>query len=193
MENTIKQMEQYAKKNNIPIMEHEGIEFLATYIKNHEVKTILELGSAIGYSAIQMARINKDIHVVTVERDEKRYQEALKNLKTTKLEEQVDIYLADALTFSTDQKYDLIFIDAAKAQYIKFFERYKKNLKDDGVIISDNLKFHGMVDTQERIKNRNTRQLVNKIKKYIYFLEDNDEFSTSFYDIGDGIAISKRK
>ncbi|MDL2276647.1 O-methyltransferase, partial [Breznakia sp. OttesenSCG-928-G09] len=179
MENTIKQMEQYAKKNNIPIMEHEGIEFLATYIKNHEVKTILELGSAIGYSAIQMARINKDIHVVTVERDEKRYQEALKNLKTTKLEEQVDIYLADALTFSTDQKYDLIFIDAAKAQYIKFFERYKKNLKDDGVIISDNLKFHGMVDTQERIKNRNTRQLVNKIKKYIYFLEDNDEFSTS--------------
>ena len=85
----------------------------------------------------------------------------------------------------------MIFIDAAKSQYIKFFEKFKKNLKEDGTIISDNLKFHGLVNGTEENLSRNVRGLVRKLKKYIKFLEDNEEFKTEFIDIGDGISISK--
>lgn len=89
-------------------------------------------------------------------------------------------------------KFDMIFIDAAKAQYIKFFEKFKYNLSDNGVIISDNLSFHGLTEPDVVIKNRNLRQLVRKINNYKQYLLENSEFKTEFYDIGDGITVSKR-
>ena len=193
MEDIIKAMEEYAVINNIPIMQKEGLQFMQHFIETNNIRTILELGSAIGYSAIQMARINKNIRIVTIERDEVRYNEAIKNIEASGLKDQIEIYLADALEFETDEVFDMIFIDAAKAQYIKFFERYKNNLDCNGTIISDNLKFHGFVETKERIKNRNTRQLVGKIRKYITFLEENNDFTTEFISKGDGIALTKRK
>ena len=87
----------------------------------------------------------------------------------------------------------MLFIDAAKAQYIKFFEKYKENLVDDGFVVSDNIDFHGFVENKEEIKSRNLRQLVTKIQKYIDFLTNNEEFDTKFYKVGDGIAITYRK
>lgn len=186
-------IEDYAHKNNIPIMMSDGIEFLTDFIKKNNVKRILEIGSAIGYSAIRMALVSDDIHVVTVERDIDRYNEALKNINDFSLNNRIDIILADALECDIDGEFDLIFIDAAKAQYIKFFEKYKYNLSKGGVIISDNLSFHGMVDNIDSIANRNTKQLVGKIIKYIDFLKDNLEFDTEFISIGDGIGISRRK
>jgi len=185
-------LEQYAKENNIPIMQKDGILFLQDYIIKNNIKNILEVGSAIGYSAIQMASLDKNINIVTIERDEVRYNEAVKNIDNFNMEEQIKIILGDALETKIDGKFDLIFIDAAKAQYIKFFEKYKTNLAEKGVIISDNLSFHGLTAPDVVIKNRNLRQLVGKINKYKKFLEDNKEFSTEFFDIGDGIAISKR-
>ena len=166
-------IEDYAHENNIPIMLSDGIEFLTDFIKKNNVKRILEIGSAIGYSAIRMALVSEDIHVVTIERDTLRYNEAVKNINDFGLSERIDIRLADALECDVDGEFDLIFIDAAKAQYIKFFEKYKSNLAKDGVIISDNLSFHGMVDNMDSITNRNTRQLVGKIAKYIDFLKNN--------------------
>ena len=189
----IRVMEEYAEKNNIPIMQKEGIEFLTNYIKENNVKTILEIGSAIGYSAIKMALIDKNITITTIERDKERYDLAMNNISNLNLNNQIEIFNEDALIFDTDKKYDLIFIDAAKAQYIKFFEKYKKNLNENGTIISDNLEFHGLVKNKEQIKNRNTLQLVKKIEKYVNFLKDNDEFETEFIKLGDGIGISKRK
>lgn len=186
-------IEDYAHENNIPIMLSDGIEFLTDFIKKNNVKRILEIGSAIGYSAIRMALVSEDIHVVTIERDTLRYNEAVKNINDFDLSERIDIRLADALECDVDGEFDLIFIDAAKAQYIKFFEKYKSNLAKDGVIISDNLSFHGMVDNMDSITNRNTRQLVGKIVKYIDFLKNNLEFDTEFISIGDGIGISRRK
>lgn len=186
-------IEDYAHENNIPIMLSDGIEFLTDFIKKNNVKRILEIGSAIGYSAIRMALVSSDIHVVTIERDTLRYNEAVKNINDFGLSERIDIRLADALECDVDGEFDLIFIDAAKAQYIKFFEKYKSNLAKDGVIISDNLSFHGMVDNMDSITNRNTRQLVGKIAKYIDFLKNNLEFDTEFISIGDGIGISRRK
>lgn len=187
----VRTIEEYAEKNNVPIMQKDGIEFLTKYIKENNIKEILEIGSAIGYSAIKMALIDKNIKVTTIERDKERYEIAIKNIKNMELENQIEIYNEDALEFNIEKKYDLIFIDAAKAQYIKFFEKYKKNLKQNGTIISDNLEFHGLVKNPELTNNRNTKQLVKKISNYIEFLKENKEFKTEFIQIGDGIGISR--
>lgn len=189
----IRVIEEYAKENNVPIMMKDGIEFLTNYIKENNVKRVLEIGSAIGYSAIRMALVDKDIKVTTIERDTNRYNEAVKNIKEFNLENQIEIINADALEYTTDKQFDLIFIDAAKAQYIKFFEKYKTNLKQNGTIISDNLDFHGLVKNPELTSNRNTKQLVRKINTYIEFLKENKEFKTEFISLGDGIGISKRQ
>lgn len=188
----LEKIEEYAKANNVPIMEKEGIEFLTEYIKKNNVKNILEIGSAIGYSAINFCLVNENIKVTTIERDDKRYNEAVKNIKCFNLENRINIIHDDAFNVDLDEKYDLIFIDAAKAQYIKFFEKFKINLKDDGVIISDNLKFHGLVDGDYDSLSRNVKGLVRKLKNYIVFLQENKEFKTEFIDVGDGVAISKK-
>ena len=193
MDDIIKEIEDYAKKEDVPIMQKRGINFLCNVIKKNNVKNILEIGSAIGYSAIKMSLVSDDINITTIERDESRYLEAVKNIKKCKKEKQITIILGDALDTKIDGKYDLIFIDAAKGQYIKFFEKYSKNLSKNGIIISDNMSFHGLVEETERIRNKNLRQLVNKIRKYIEFLKENKEFDTKFYKTGDGIAISVKR
>lgn len=189
----LEEIERYAKEHNVPIMLPDGISFLTNYIKENNVKNILEIGSAIGYSAIKMALVNDDIKVTTIERDEERYNLAVKNIKDFKLEERINIIYDDAFNVELDDKYDLIFIDAAKSQYIKFFEKFKKNLNRTGTIISDNLDFHGLTKTKERIESRNVRGLVRKLNAYIDFLNDNQEFTTEFITVGDGIGISKFK
>lgn len=185
-------IEEYALKNNIPIMMSDGIDFLTDYIKMNNVKKILEIGSAIGYSAIKMALVDDDIFVTTIERDIDRYNEAVSNINDFNLSDRINIINADALDYDITGEFDLIFIDAAKAQYIKFFEKFKHNLAFNGTIISDNLEFHGMVKNIDSIINRNTRQLVKKISNYIDFLKNNTEFNTEFISIGDGIGISRR-
>ena len=189
----IEQIEQYAHLNHIPIMEKEGIEFLTNYIKENNIKTILEIGSAIGYSAIKCALVDDDITVTTIERDKERYNIATKNISEFHLNNRINIINDDAFNTCFNEKYDLIFIDAAKAQYIKFFEKFKNNLKENGVIISDNLKFHGLVNGNDDNLSRNVKGLVRKLRIYIDFLQNNSEFETIFYDIGDGVAVSKRK
>lgn len=192
-ENVIKQIKDYADINNVPIITDEGLDYLTNYIRENNVKRILEVGAAIGYSAIMMCGVDKDITVTTIERDEKRYLEAIKNIKKLELEDRINLIYKDALEVELNDEYDLIFIDAAKAQNQKFFERYEKNLKKDGTIITDNMKFHGLVDTDpKKIESRNLRQLVRKVKDYKVFLENNKSFNTEFLDIGDGLAISKR-
>lgn len=190
----IKKMKDYAKVNNVPIITEGGLHYLLKYIKDNKINNILEVGTAIGYSAIMMCGVNDSIKVTTIERDEKRYLEAIKNIKKTNLEDRIHLIYNDALNVKLDEKYDLIFIDAAKAQNRKFFERFEKNLEDEGTIITDNMNFHGLVDKEvEVIKSRNLRQLVRKIKEYRTFLEKNDKYETDFLDIGDGMAVSIKK
>ena len=185
-------IEKNARLRNIPVMLDGGMEFILEYIKNNDVKSILEIGSAVGYSAIRFASISEDIKVTTIERNTDLYKEAVNNIKEFGLEDRINIICGDALETEIDGKYDLIFIDAAKSQYIKFFEKYKFNLAHNGSIITDNLSFHGLVENPSLTKNRNTRQLVGKISKYIEFLKNNDEFKTEFYQVGDGVSVSKK-
>lgn len=190
----IRQMKEYAKKNNIPIMVDDGIDFLTTYILKNHVISILEIGTAIGYSAIMMALVHPNIKITSIERDEKRYLEALKNVKAFELEDRITLIYNDALNVKLDEEYDLIFIDAAKAQNIKFFELFEHNLKHNGAIITDNLKFHGLVEKEEyEIKSKNLKGLVRKIKEYINYLKSNPNYDTEFFDVGDGLSVSKHK
>lgn len=186
------EMENYAKENNVPIMEKEGIEFLENFIKENNSKSILEIGSAIGYSAIKMALIRDDIHITTIERDKERYDEAVKNIKYHNLEDRINIIFGDALEVEVEGSYDLIFIDAAKSQSIKFFTKYEKVLIDDGFIITDNINFHGLTFSEKPAPTRNLRQMIRKIKNYLKWLENNKEYSTKYLNVGDGIVISKR-
>lgn len=191
----IRKIKEYAKENRIPIMLDDGIDFLTTFIIKNQIETVLEIGTAIGYSAIMMALCNPKLKVTTIERDEKRYMEALKNVKELQLEDRITLIFNDALDVKIEGTYDLIFIDAAKSQSIKFFEKYKTNLKENGFIVTDNMQFHGYVLKKEsEIKSRNLRGLVRKIKDYQKFLEENEEYKTMFYNnIGDGIAVSSKK
>lgn len=188
----IEKIEKYAHENNIPIMEKEGIDFLTNYIKEHNIKRILEIGSAIGYSAIKCTLVDNDITVTTIERDKERYNIAVKNINEFNLSSRINIINDDAFNINLNEKYDLIFIDAAKAQYIKFFEKFKNNLDENGVIISDNLKFHGLVDGNDDNLSRNVKGLVRKLRLYIDFLQNNKEFKTIFYNVGDGVAVSSK-
>lgn len=189
---TIKDMEEYAIDNNVPIMEHEGIEFLEKYIKDNNIKSILEIGTAIGYSSIRMALLGNDIAITTIERDTKRYEEAVKNVSAFNLNMRIKLVYGDALETDISEKFDLIFIDAAKAQSIKFFQKYEKNLNINGTIITDNINFHGLTFTDDKIDSRNVRQLIRKIKTYLEWLDNNKEYNSKYVNIGDGLMISKK-
>ncbi len=190
----IKEIKEYAINNKIPIMKPEGIDFLTTFIIKHQITNVLEIGTAIGYSAIMMTLCNPNLKVTTIERDEERYLEAVKNIKKMQLEDRITLIFNDALKTKLDDKYDLIFIDAAKSQNIKFFELFERNLIDGGFIITDNMYFHGLVHKNEKeIKSRNVRGIVRKIKDYIVFLKNNSNYNTAIYDVGDGIAVSEKK
>ena len=194
MKEVIAEMERYALANNVPIIEIESIKFIMKYIKLNNIKKVLEIGSAIGYSAILMANATNEVEITTIEKDEKRYREAVKNVNKCGLDKRIDIVYNDALEVNlAGLSYDLIFIDAAKGQYIKFFEKFCNYLNPGGVIITDNLKFHGLVNNKTSIKSKNLRGIIDKIEKYIGFLNDNKDYITKFYDIGDGLSVSIKK
>lgn len=189
----INEIRNYAKENKVPIIMDDGLNFLVEYIAKNKVEKVLEIGSAIGYSAIMMALSNPSLTITTIERDEKRYLEALKNIKKLNLEDRITLIFNDAFEVNLTESYDLIFIDAAKAQNIKFFEKFEKNLEKSGTIITDNLSFHGLVDKEEdEIESKNLRALVRKIKEYITFLKGNTKYKTEFFELGDGISVSKK-
>lgn len=193
MDKSLKMIEDEARKRGIPLILDDGMDFMLDYIYKNNVKSILEIGSAIGWSSMKMALVSSDISVVTIEKDTYRYNEALCNINDMNLGSRISIYNMDACEFETDKKFDLIFIDASKGKNKLFFEKFCNNLTEKGVIITDNLSFHGLVQDDSLIKTKNQRGLVNKIKDYISFLENNTKYVTEFINIGDGISISKKK
>ena len=188
----MKELEEYAMINKIPIMQKDGILYLCNYIKENNIKNILEIGSAIGYSSIMMANVNNDIKITTIEKDKDRYEIAVSNIKKYHKEEQINIIYKDATEIETTDKFDLIFIDAAKGKNTFFFNKFKDNLNNNGTIITDNLSFHGLVENENLVKTKNQKGIVKKIKDYISFLDNNTEFNTTYIPVGDTIAISKR-
>ena len=190
----IREIKKYAIDNKVPIMQDEGIDFLTTFIIKNQINSVLEIGTAIGYSAIMMALANPKLKITTIERDKDRYLEAIKNIKKMDLEDRITLIFNDALDINIEGKFDMIFIDAAKGQNIRFFEKYESNLSDNGYIVTDNMNFHGLVDKVDlEIESRNLRALVRKIRDYRTFLLNNPNYDVELLNIGDGIAVAKKK
>lgn len=191
-----KTLEDYAAINHVPIIQKDSLMVIKMIIKTCKIKNILEIGTAIGYSAIQMASTNQDVKVDTIERDQQMYQEALKNIKDYGLEHKINVYYDDALMIDLNKlqsDYDLLFIDAAKAQSQKFFLRFLPQLKKDAIIITDNILFHGLVENSTQQRSKNVQKMVEKIADYNNFLTTLSTHQTYFLATGDGLAVTVRK
>lgn len=184
----------YAISNKIPIIRDDGMNLILQLIQAAGVKRVLELGSAIGYFALQVG-MKTDAAVVTLEVDENLANIAKQNIENAGLKTRIEVINADALHYDNEflGQFDLLFIDAGKSQYVKLFEKYSANVRVNGIVISDNLLFRGQVANPETIISRNRRQLVNKIRKYNEWLREKTDYFTYFYAIGDGMAISLKK
>ena len=189
-----KKLKHYAKENDIPIIIDEGLEFLLNTIKECKAKDILEVGSAIGFSSIQMATSNKDIKIVTIEKDIKRYHLAIKNIKEKNLSERIKVINLDANDYKSDKVFDLIFLDGPKSQYGNMLNHLYDNLKEGGAVVVDNLGFHGLVYKKKPKVKRRTRQLIEKIQKFRKDIKEDHRFDVKIYDdIGDGMGLLIKK
>jgi predicted O-methyltransferase YrrM len=190
------EMESYARQNNVPIMELAGIETMLQILRIKKPKKILEIGTAIGYSALRMAFALPKTKIITIERDEDRFKLAEEFVLRSGLGDQISLIKGDALEVESDIQlhapYDALFIDAAKGQYKKFFEIYSKYLQEDGIILTDNVLFKGLVCEKE-IESKRTRNLVKKIDEFNHWLMNNPQFSTTILPVGDGVAISLKR
>lgn len=194
---TLDIIELEALKRNIPVMQKEGLDFMIGLLNEEKAATLLEIGSAIGYSAMRLVTNVDQMIVETIELDDERYQEAKENIEKYKLQDRIHLHHDNALTFDESRlvlkSFDALFIDAAKAQYQRFFEKYIPYIKEGGIVIVDNLDFHGMVDHIEEIRSRNTRQLVKKIKRFRDWIFDHGLYDAHYYPVGDGIVVVRRK
>ena len=185
-------MEEYASLKNIPIIEKDSIAFIMKYIKKNNIKNILEIGSAIGYSTILMASVGQDVTVTTIERDESRYMECLKNVKKCGFEKKINVVFQDALEVNlTGVKYDMIFIDAAKGKYPFFLKVALRMINNDGIIFADNILYKGYVMSD--YNKHKQRTAVRNLREYIKEVSENPCLETELLEVGDGLAVSKRR
>jgi predicted O-methyltransferase YrrM len=194
----VTKMEKLAQSDNVPIMDLVGMETLLQLLRLSQPKRILEIGAAIGYSAIRMAQAIPGVTIVTIERDEQRYLQAKQHIAEAGLSNRIELIFGDALEVQAQVAqqgpFDLIFVDAAKGQYERFFTMYEPLLNDMGVIITDNVLFRGLVaENQETIEPKRIRNLVKKIDRYNRWLMEHPDYITTILPVGDGIAISKKR
>lgn len=190
----IKDIKDKALKEGVPIIKDEGLTFLLNFVQEHKCKDILELGTAVGYSSMNMARLDKEIHIDTIERVEDMYRQAIDNIVENGLDSQIDVHFMPIEEFKTDKMYDLVFVDAAKAQYGKYMEQFLPNLKENGYMLFDNMIFHGLIYKVDEIESKNLRHLVQKIVNFRQLVKNDNRFDIMEYDqIGDGILVLSRR
>ena len=188
------EIKDYAVEHHVPIIRDGGLEFLLQTVSEGHYRDILELGTAIGYSAINMAKISKDIQIDTIERNPEMFEQAQINVQKENLADQIHLNFGEIKDFVPNKKYDFIFVDAAKGQYYNYLNQFIDYLLPEGIMFFDNMEFHGMVKNPELTKNRNTRQLVKKIKNFRDKVQEDPRFDIILYeDIGDGILILSRR
>ncbi|MBY7024538.1 MULTISPECIES: O-methyltransferase [Clostridium] len=191
----LKEIEDFAKENAVPIVQKETGVFLEFMVNMKRPLRILELGTAIGFSSILMyeaAKTNPEI--ITIERDEKMIEFAKLNLKKFNLEDKIKIEQGDCLEVLEKLKepFDLIFMDAGKGHYNHFLTHCLRLLKQDGVIIADNVLFRGMVASNELVKRRKIT-IVKRMRTYLDMVTSDEELITTVIPMGDGIAVTKRR
>ena len=191
----LREMNDFAEENHVPIIERESEEFINFLISMHKPKKILELGTAIGYSSISFAKRNKCIEKIdSVELKGEMAEIARKNISDAGLENIISVHESDAYDYLLDleEKYDLIFIDAAKGQYEKYFDSALKNLREKGLIICDNVLFKGMIAEDSLVKRRKIT-IVKRLRKFLKDISEDERFISSVVPIGDGVLLVRRK
>lgn len=188
------EMEMYALKNKVPIIEVEVKKFLEILVMLKKPNRILEIGTAIGYSSIVMNRAYPNSKITTIEIDEKNFLKAKEYVKKSGLSKNIDIIFADAndaLDFIKND-YDMIFMDAAKGQYINFFEKSVERLTKGGILVSDNILFRGLVAKEKNnVRRKNT--IVKRLKEFLKMITNSEKFFVTIVPIDDGMAICYKK
>ena len=191
----LKELEDFAIENGTPIVQKETAKFLELMITMNRPKKILELGTAIGYSAILMNKASIGLsQITTIERDEEMVELAKANIEKYELQDKINILKGDCLEIleNLQDEYDLIFMDAGKGHYNHFLPHCLRLLKKDGVLIGDNVLFRGMVASKELVKRRKIT-IVKRMRSYLELVSNNDELITSVIPMGDGISVTVRK
>lgn len=187
----LKEMESFAQENHVPIIQPEVAKFLSFIIKSKMVKDILEVGTAIGYSAISMCIAAGDCRVTTIERDAGMTEKALYYVSKAGFKDKISIIEGEAQSVLScmDKKFDLIFLDAAKGQYLEFFNDCHRMLRTGGILFADNVLFRGMVATDELLIRRKIT-IVKRLRNYLKYVSENSDYETSILPLGDGVMVS---
>jgi len=191
-------LEKFAKENKIPIMEPVSMNFLTQLVFIYKPSNILEIGTAIGYSALRMHEVLPSVNIVSIEKNEKMFEIAKTNVNEHNKEKSIQLIHGDALTeidklISIEKKFDFIFIDAAKAQYKRYFSSVQPLINANGIIICDNVLFKGYVMNEENDAIPRLQKLASKMRDFNEWVCNQKDFYTSIVPIGDGISISIKK
>ena len=191
------ELEKYAKENSVPIVEPETARFISVITQLKQPQKVLEVGCAIGYSAILMAKIMpKDGMFETVEYNSDMVRIATENIKKAELSDKIKVIEADAKEYLGDiagqEIYDMIFLDGPKAHYIYMLDDCIRLLKKGGILISDNVLYKGMIPDDNHVVRRKIT-IVKRLRKYIDALMNDERIITSLLPLGDGVTISVKK
>ena len=191
----LEEMRLFARQSWIPVILDDSLEYIENLLSKKSVKNILEIGTAIGYSAICFSKfLTDDGKIDTIEIDKQRIMLAKANIDMYKLNDKVNIIEGDALPVlpKLNKKYDFIFIDGPKSHYIEYLPLCLKMLNDDGVIIADNVNYKGMVKGEEKVKHKQ-RTAVTRLREFIDKVKNDESLNNELVDIGDGILVITKK
>lgn len=190
----LEKIKQKALEEHIPIIMDDTLEIMEKYLTKIKPETILEIGTAVGYSAICFTKfLGEKGQIDTIERDKERIQEAKENIKKVGVEDKINIYEGDAVEILPTLKgqYDAIFIDAAKGKYPFFLKEALRMIKTKGIIFADNILYKGYVLSD--YNKHKQRTAVRNLREYIKTVSENPDLETEILEVGDGLAVSKMK
>ena len=189
----LRKIKEKALEEHIPIIMDETLAVMEPILKEKKPESILEIGTAVGYSAICFSEyLSEKGKIDTIEREEERVKEALENIKKVEVEEKIHILQGDAVEIlpTLEEKYDVVFIDAAKGKYPFFLEQSLRLLKENGIIFADNILYKGYV--MGEYHKHKQRTAVRNLREYIKEVCENSSLETQILEVGDGLAISKK-
>ena len=190
----LEKIKQKALEDHIPIIMDDTLEVIEENLKQEKPEKILEIGTAVGYSAICFTEFLAEKGTIdTIERDEQRIAEAKENIKKAEVEEKINIYEGDAVEIlpTLNEKYDVVFIDAAKGKYPFFLKESLRMIKPNGIIFADNILYKGYV--MSNYNKHKQRTAVRNLREYIKEVSENPNLETEILEVGDVLAISKIK
>lgn len=190
----LEKIKQKAIEDKIPIIMDDTLEILKTLLKDKKPSRMLEIGTAVGYSAICFSEyLQKGGCIDTIEREEDRVSQAKENIKKAEVEDKINIFCGDAVEIlpTLNNEYDVVFIDAAKGKYPFFLKEALRMLKSDGIIIADNVLYKGYVMSD--YNKHKQRTAVRNLREFIQELKENPELEMEILEVGDGLAIATRK